>query len=76
MEPITYFLSLGGLLSSYLILSIKGHSFDFRNYFKNYRKEQIERKIYSEYDINISDFEELKAMELSLEEEELKINEH
>jgi hypothetical protein len=68
MEPITYFLGLGGAVGLYVFFAVRGHSFDFRKYCNNCKTE-IEIKIYAKYDINISDLEELEELKLSLEKE-------
>jgi hypothetical protein len=68
MEPITYFLGLGGALGLYVFFAVKGHNFDFRKYFNDYKSE-IETKIYAKYDIIISDLTELEELKLSLEKE-------
>jgi hypothetical protein len=72
MEPITYFLSLGGAVGLYVFFAVKGHSFDVRKYFYECKSE-IETKIYAKYDINTSDLNELEGLKLSLEQELRKI---
>ena len=66
MEPITYFLGLGGSVGLYVFFVAKGHSFDLRKYFDD-SKSEIQTKIYSKYDISINDLKELEELKLSLE---------
>ncbi|MDR2382481.1 MAG: calcium uniporter family protein [Prevotellaceae bacterium] len=68
MEPITYFLGLGGAIGLYVFFAVKGHDFDFRKYF-NDCKSEIETKTYTKYDIIISDLTELEELKSSLAHE-------
>jgi hypothetical protein len=68
MEPITYFLGLGGAVGLYVFFAVKRHSFDFRKYY-NDCKTEIKINVYAKYDINISDLRELEELKLSLEKE-------
>jgi hypothetical protein len=68
MEPITYFLGLGGAVVLYVYFAVKGHNFNIREYFNNIKIE-IDKNIYNKYDIDTSYLEELEESKLSLEKE-------
>jgi hypothetical protein len=69
LEPFVFICGFtANFVVPYLILAIKGENIDFRKYFIIH-KEKTENNIYSEYDINISELNELEELKLSLEKE-------
>jgi hypothetical protein len=69
LEPIIFIFGFAAnFVIPYLFFAIKGGSWDFRKYFDT-REEKIKNNIYSEYDINIPDLNELEELKLSLEKE-------
>jgi hypothetical protein len=67
MEPITYFLSVGGIIAAYIYLAVKGDSFNPLKYLSD-KKLKIQESVFSEFNFDQNRLQALEGRKTELEQ--------